>query len=166
MPTALPTCIIDGIWNVLPSRIRLLIGAAGDQHLERRDAAAADLPAQLLRDDAVQRLGQHDADLRLAVGGKLIDHAVDRRRRGRRVQRAEHEVAGLRRLDGDRHRLEIAHLADEHDVRIFAQRRAQRVLERVGVRAHLALVDQALLVLVHELDRILDRDDVILRACG
>ena len=92
--------------------------------------------------------------------------AVDRRRRGRRVQRAEHEVAGLGRLDGDGDRLEIAQLADQDDVRVLAQRRAQRVLERVGVRVHLALVDQALLVLVHELDRILDRDDVILRASG
>ena len=69
---------------------------------------------------------------------------------------------GLRRLDGDGHRLEVAQLADEDDVGILAQRGAQRVLERVGVRVHLALVDQALLVLVHELDRILDRDDVIL----
>ena len=52
MPTALPTCIIDGIWNVLPSRIRLLTACVDDQHLERGDAAAADLAAQLLRDDA------------------------------------------------------------------------------------------------------------------
>ena len=35
------------------------------------------------------------------------------------------------------------------------------VLEAVGVGVHLALVDQALLVLVHELDRILDGDDVV-----
>ena len=34
-------------------------------------------------------------------------------------------------------------------------------LNELGVRAHFALVDQALLVLVHELDRILDRDDVL-----
>ena len=34
-------------------------------------------------------------------------------------------------------------------------------LKRVGVLADLALVDQALLVLVHELDRVLDRDDVV-----
>ena len=69
---------------------------------------------------------------------------------------------GLGGLDRDRDGLEVAQLADQHDVGILAQRRAQRVLERVGVRAHLALVDQALLVRVHELDRILDRDDVIL----
>jgi hypothetical protein len=60
-------------------------------------------------------------------------------------------------------RLEVAHLADQQDVRILAQRRAQRVLEAGSVRVHLALVDDALLVVVHELDRVLDRDDVILR---
>ena len=63
----------------------------------------------------------------------------------RRVQRAEHQVAGLGRLDRDRDRLEVAHLADQDDVGILAQRRAQRVLERLGVRVDLALVDQALL---------------------
>ena len=146
MPRLLPTCIIDGIWNVLPSRIRLLIAGVDDQHLERRDAAAADLAAQRLRDDALQRFREHDADLRLPVGRELVDDAVDRRRRGRRVQRAEHQVAGLRRLDRDGDGLQVAQLADQHDVGILAQRRAQRVLERVGVDVHLALVDQALLV--------------------
>ena len=70
-------------------------------------------------------------------------------------------MARLGGLDRNRHRLEIAHLADEDDVGILAQRRAQRALERVGVRPDLALVDEALLVVVHELDRILDRDDVV-----
>ena len=132
-----------------------------EQHLERRDAAAADLAAQVLRDHALQRLRQHDADLRLLLGRELIDHAIDGRRRGGRVQRAEHQVAGLRGLDRDRDGLEIAQLADQHDVGILAHRRAQRRLEAVGVRADLALVDQAALVLVHELDRVLDRDDVV-----
>ena len=69
---------------------------------------------------------------------------------------------GFCRLDGDGDRLQVAQLADEDDVGVLAQRRAQRVLERVRVGVHFALVDQALLVLVHELDRIFDRDDVIL----
>ena len=58
----------------------------------------------------------------------MMRSTVDGRRRG--VQRAEDQVAGLRGLDGDGHRLEVAHLADEHDVGVLAQRRAQRVLER------------------------------------
>src|SRR5215813_13110271 len=64
-------------------------------------------------------------------------------------------------LDGDGDGLEIAHLADEDDVGILAQGGAERVLERAGVAVHLALVDEALLVLVDELDRVLDGDDVI-----
>jgi hypothetical protein len=100
----------------------------------------------------------------LAVGRKLIDHAVHSRRRRGRVQRTEDEVAGFGRLDRDRHCFEVAHLADQHDVGILAQRRPQCRLEAGGVRVHFALVDDAALVLVHELDRILDRDDVIV-AC-
>ena len=44
---------------------------------------------------------------------------------------------------------------------ILAQRGAQRVREAAGVAVHLALVHQAVLVLVDVLDRILDREDVI-----
>ena len=78
------------------------------------------------------------------------------------MQRAEHQMARFGRLDRDRDRLEIAHFADEHDVRVFAKRGPQRVLERVGVVVDLTLVDQAFLILVDEFDRVLDRDDVVL----
>ena len=77
------------------------------------------------------------------------------------VQRAEDQVAGLGRLDGDRDRLEVAHLAHQDDVRVLAQRRPERVLERAGVDRDLPLGHQALLARVHELDRVLDRDDVV-----
>ncbi len=77
------------------------------------------------------------------------------------VERAEHQVARFRGLDGDRDGLEVAHLADEHDVRVLTKRRPQGPLEALSVDPDFALVDQALLVLMHELDRILDRDDVI-----
>ena len=92
----------------------------------------------------------------------MIDDSIDRGRRRRGVERAEHEVPGLGRLNRNRHRLEVAHLAHQNDVRILAQRRTQRVLERHRVVVHFALVDRTRLVFVHELDRILDRDDVIL----
>ena len=78
------------------------------------------------------------------------------------MQRAKDEVSGFGRLDRDGDRLEIPHLADEHDVRVFAQRGAQRVLEPFGVGVHLALVDEAPLVLVYELDRIFNRDQMII----
>ena len=62
----------------------------------------------------------------------------------RGVQRGERQVAGLgerqRRLD----RLEVAHLADQHDVGVLAQHGAQRLAEApVRVAADLALVDEA-----------------------
>ena len=52
-------------------------------------------------------------------------------------------MAGLGDAQRRLHRLVIAHLADEHDVGVLAQRRAQGVGEAVGVDAHLALVDDA-----------------------
>jgi hypothetical protein len=57
--------------------------------------------------------------------------------------------------------LQVAHLSDQDDVRVLAQRGAQRALEALGVGADLPLVDQALLVVVDELDRVFDGDDVI-----
>ena len=58
------------------------------------------------------------------------------------VQRAEHQVAGLgggeRQADG----LQVAHFADQDDVRVLAQRRAQRLAEAERVAVHLALVDR------------------------
>jgi hypothetical protein len=68
-------------------------------------------------------------------------------------------VSAIRSAGFDR--LEVAHLADQHDVRVLAQCRAQRQREALRVAVDLALVDQAALVLVDELDRILDREDVI-----
>ena len=53
MPVALPTCIIDGIWNVLRFADEVADGRRDDEHLERRGAAAADLAAERLRDDAL-----------------------------------------------------------------------------------------------------------------
>ena len=78
------------------------------------------------------------------------------------VQRREHEVTGLG--DGQREldRLGVTHLTDEDDVGVFTQRDAQRPRERVGVEADLALVHRRALVVVHVLDRVLDREDVAL----
>ena len=83
--------------------------------------------------DRLEHAGQLQADLLLLVRREDRDDAVDRLGRVERVQRREHEVAGLggeqRRFD----RLEVAHLADEDDVGILAQRAAQRLRERLRV---------------------------------
>ena len=77
------------------------------------------------------------------------------------MQGGEGEMAGFgdpqRGLDG----LEVAHLADENDIGILPQAGSQGVGEAVGVGVQLTLVDDALLVAVQVLDRILDRDDVL-----
>jgi hypothetical protein len=77
------------------------------------------------------------------------------------MQRAEHQVAGFGRGQRQADGLEVAHFADQDDVGIFAQRRAQRLAEAQRVAVHFALVDQAALAFVHELDRILDGQDVV-----
>ena len=53
----------------------------------------------------------------------------------RRVERREHEVARLGRLERDVHRHLVADLADEDDVGVLAKRGAERVGEAVRVDA-------------------------------
>ena len=65
-------------------------------------------------------------------------------------------AADRRGLDG----LGVAHLADQDDVGVLAHRRAQRGRPVGGVGAELALVDRGLLVVVDDLDRVLDGEDV------
>jgi hypothetical protein len=89
-----------------------------------------------------------------------LDDAADRLGGIDGVQRREDEMARLGRLHGGLRRLGVAHLADQDDVGILAQCAAQRLAERGGVEPDLTLVDDALVVVVQELDRILDRDDV------
>src|SRR4030095_17112921 len=68
-------------------------------------AAPVPDPEQLLAHDALEVVGQRVPHLRLAVRGQRIDDAVDGLGRSARMQRAEDEVAGLRRLEGERDRL-------------------------------------------------------------
>ncbi len=77
------------------------------------------------------------------------------------VQRPEDEVTGLGGGQRGRDRLEVSHLAEEDHVGVLPEGSAERVGEAGCVLADLALVDDAALVIVQELDRILDRDDVI-----
>ena len=69
---------------------------------------------------------------------------------------------GLGRLQRGLRRLGVAELADQDRVRVLAQRAPQRLAERLGVEPDLALVDDAAVVGMQDLDRVLDRDDVLL----
>jgi hypothetical protein len=92
--------------------------------------------------------------------GKHVDDPVDRLGGRRRVERAEDQVARLGGGHGQADGLQVAHFSYQDGVGVLAQRRAQRRGERQRHRPDLALIDQALLGLVHELDRILHREDV------
>ncbi len=76
------------------------------------------------------------------------------------MQGTKDQVAGFGTGKRQANGFQIAHFADQNNVRVLAQRRAQRVGKRQRVRTDFALVDQALLGFVHELDRILDGQNV------
>ena len=122
---------------------------------------AVRLGQQALAQDAFQHQRQLRPNLGLLVGRKHVDDSVDGRGGRVGVQRAERKVAGFcdaqRRFDG----FQIAHFADQHHVRVFTEGGAQRVGKALGVGMQLALVHHAILVHVHELDRVLDGEDVV-----
>src|SRR5579872_1512033 len=100
------------------------------------------------------------ADLLLLVRGEHVDDAVDGLSRVRRVQGRKHEVPGFGDRQGGGDGVHVAHFADQHHVRVFAQRRAQRVGEAVRVVPDLALIDDRHLMKMQILDRIFHREDV------
>src|SRR5215207_147831 len=155
----------------LERRVDLVGLALADQvaHGRRRDEHLAGahpaLPVggrqQLLGDDALEGDRQLRADLVLLRRRERVDDAVDGLRGVLGVQRREDQVAGLGRGERGLHRLQVAHLADEDHVGVLAERGLQRLAERLRVGAQLALVDDAALVTMQELDRVLDRHDVL-----
>src|SRR3712207_7139233 len=59
----------------------------------------------------------------------------------------------------------VPHLADQDDVRVLAQRGLEAEREARGVRAQLALVDDAALVRVQELDRVRSEERRVGKEC-
>ena len=136
-------------------------GSIGNEHLAGEDATlATSARQQRLTDDALEHEGKLGSHLGLLVLGEDVDDPVDGLRRRVGVQGGKGQVAGLgdlqRRLDG----LKVAHLADQHHVRVLAQHRAEGVGVGKGVGVELALVDHRRLVRVQVLDGVLDGDDV------
>ena len=87
-----------------------------------------------------------------------VEQTRERRRRVVGVQRRQHEVSRERRLGGDLRRLGVADFADENDVGILSQQRAQRAGERHAdflVHRHLRHAGELVL------DRIFDREDFL-----
>src|SRR5690349_21023467 len=59
-------------------------------------------------------------------------------------------------------RFEIAHFAYEKDIRILAEGAAQSRGKGLGVDAYFAVLDKTALTPMHELNRVLDCDDMVL----
>ena len=76
------------------------------------------------------------------------------------MQGSEYQVAGFCRRQRQADGLQVAHFADQNNVRIFTQSRAQRFIESVCITVDFALIDQTLFTFVHKLDGILDSEDV------
>ena len=70
-------------------------------------------------------------------------------------------MAGFRGLERGVRGLGVAQLADQDHVRVLTEDAPQRLLEARGVEPHFTLVDDAAAVRVQDLDRVLDRDDVL-----
>ena len=92
--------------------------------IDRLLAVAAQLARQTLRDDEADR-GRDGVGL-----DAHVDQARQRLRRIVGVQGRQHQVAGLRGLDGDFRRFQIADFADHDDVGILAQEGAQSATRR------------------------------------
>ena len=105
--------------------------------------------------DAHQALGQHADEARGEQKGldTHVPQARDGTDRGVGVERGEHQMSGQARLYGDLGGLEVADLADHHDVGILAQDGAQAAREgHFDLGVDLRLADAVDVIL----DRILD----------
>ena len=139
---------LAAVFELVPGKI---LGQVVALRLERLAALRAQR--------AHQPLGHHGFDR--AGDQERLDAHIDQPRVGARrivrVQRAEHQVAGERRLNRVLGRFHIANFADEHDVRVVTQNRPQRRGEREpDLRMDLNLVDAFELVF----DRVFGRDDL------
>ena len=113
-----------------------------------------------MRDHRLQAAGQLGAHIGFLFRRKHIHQPFHRLRRAAGVQRRQHQMASLRRGERQPNGGNIAQLAQQDHIRIFAQRSAQRRIEAVTVAADLPLLDQRTSATVQEFDRILQRQNV------
>ncbi len=72
----------------------------------------------------------------------------------------QHQVPGLGRTQGQANGFQVAQLTDHDHIRILAQGTSQPLGEPTAMAADLALVDQAALAAVDNLDRVFEGDDM------
>ena len=116
---------------------------------------------ELLAEDGFQGRRELQADLSLPRLREHTHDSVDGVHGAVCVERREDEVAGFGGGQRGLDRGEVTHLADQDDVRVLTQDGAQALCVGLRVGADLALIDDALVRCVDVLDRILQRDDVL-----
>ena len=132
-----------------------------DHHLHRRHTALGVLHwDQALRHHRLEIKRQVHQQLIALVLGEEIDDAIQRLVGVVRVQRRQAQMAGFGELDGVFHGLARADFTDQDHVRRLTQGVLERGFEALGIHADLTLGDEAVLVVVDILDRVLDGDDV------
>ncbi len=119
------------------------------------------LAHQRLTEYPAQGRGELRPDLRLLVGGKNVDNAVDGLGGILGVQSRENQVARFGGGQRDRDGLKVAQLTDQNDVGVLPQHVFECRGETVRVLPDFTLTDHAFLGLVHEFNRVFDRDNVI-----
>ena len=136
------------------------------ENFVHRDTTAAVLTfEQELRDHAAQGRGQHGANLGLLVRWEDVNHTVDGLSRIVGVEGAKNEQTGFSSSQRKGDRFEIAHLANQHDVGVFPQRRLQPGRKVDRMLRDFALGDDAFLVRMDEFDRFFHGHDVPGEVC-
>lgn len=115
---------------------------------------------QLLRNDAVEDIGELNLDLLLLGRREDVDDSFNGGRRAVGVKRRKDQMSGLSRGEGNLDGLEIPHFSHQNDVRVLPEGPAEGAGEGSAVASDFPLVDDAFVMLVQELDRVLQGDDM------
>ena len=137
-------------------------GTRVEHDLDGGNNAAGGRGNEALADDSLQGGRELPANLVAFVRGEKVESAADRGVRGGRVQRGQHQMAGVRSGEGGHEGLAVAHFSDDDDVGILAHDVNEGAFEAERVEADFALFDDRLFVVEHVLDRVFEGDDVAL----
>ncbi len=153
----------DGLELVVLAVEDVFAGQRGHVHdLHHRDAAfAVAALCEALAEDALQirrKLRVHQFVLLLV---EQSHDALDGHRGVGRVNRCEDQVARVGRTQRGDERERVAHLADEHGVRVLTHGGAKGVFVAVGVGADLDLRHQRLLILVLVFDGVFNGENTL-----
>src|SRR5215208_1972562 len=116
---------------------------------------------QSLSNDALERARYHGAHLVPLVRWEEVYQAVDGLGSVQGVECGEDQVAGFGRREGHLGALGVPDLPYEYHVGVLPQDAPQGPRKGGRIRTHLALVYDALVVSVNELDGVLDGDHVL-----